>query len=102
MKEWQHHATCTIQLDHEQLLLLKGRPGASCVKLIYRGAILTPTGEARERISQVGAAGASASRTGFIGFIGRRFVAWTTLRRSDGLRSIFAAIRRRLLVLERI
>ena len=101
MKEWQHHATCTIHLDHEQLLLLKGRPGASCVKLIYRGAILTPTGEARERISQIDAAGASPVRTGSIGFIGRRFVAWTAPLRSDRLRSIFAAIRRRLPVLER-
>ena len=69
MKEWQHHATCTIHLDHEQLLLLKGGPGAA--------------------------------RTGFFGLIGRRFVAWTAPLRSDGLRPILAAIRRRLPVLER-
>ncbi len=100
MKEWQHYTACSIHLDHEQLLLLKA-PGSARVKLIYRGAILTPEGEACERGFQVGAAGAS-SRTGFIGLIGRRFVAWTAPRRSDGLRSIFAAIRRRLPVLERI
>ena len=101
MKEWQHYTTCSIHLDHEQLLLLKGGPGAACVKLIYRGTILTPKGEARERVSQVGAAGASPVRTGSIGFIGRRFVALTAPLRSDGLRSIFAAIGRRLPVLER-
>ena len=98
MKEWLHHTTCTIHLDHEQLLLLKGGPGAACVKLIYRGAILTPEGE---RGLQVSAARVSPARTGFFGLIGRRFVAWTAPLRSDGLRPILAAIRRRLPVLER-
>jgi hypothetical protein len=101
MKEWQHYTTCSIHLDHEQLLLLKGRPGSACVKLIYRGAILTPEGEACERGSQVGAVGASSARTGFIAFMGRRFVAWTAPLRIDGLQSILAAIRRRLPILER-
>jgi hypothetical protein len=60
-EDWQLTATRTIDLDHEPMLLLHGRPGTQ-VRVIYGGVWLTEDGDRRDHFPRGGEAVTLAGR----------------------------------------
>jgi hypothetical protein len=60
-KDWQLMATRTIDLDHEPMLILHGRPGTQ-VRVVYGGVWLTEDGDHRDHFPHDGEAVTLAGR----------------------------------------
>jgi len=92
----QYIVTRTICLDHEQLLLLEGKPGTR-LRVIHGGIWLTTDNELRDQFPRTGdEVVIKAHRRSIIESIGKSTIELLEPLRGGTLKRLVAALRRRL------